>query len=71
MRRTRLTASVSVTLGTGTGYTIATGKGSAAVAVRDNDEPVVSIAAGSGVTEGADGLLHGLGRARCRPHRST
>ena len=45
--------SVSVTLGTGTGYTIATGKGSAAVAVRDNDEPVVSIAAGNGVTEGA------------------
>ena len=45
--------SVSVTLGTGTGYTIATGKGSAAVAVRDNDEPVVSIAAGSRVTEGA------------------
>ena len=44
--------SVSVTLGAGTGYTIATGKGSAAVAVRDNDEPVVSIAAGSGVTEG-------------------
>ena len=45
--------SVSVTLGAGTGYTIATGKGSAAVAVRDNDEPTVSIAAGSGVTEGA------------------
>ncbi len=45
--------SVSVTLGAGTGYTIATGKGSAVVAVRDNDEPVVSIAAGSGVTEGA------------------
>ena len=45
--------SVSVTLGTGTGYTIATGKGSAAVTVRDNDEPVVSIAAGNGVTEGA------------------
>ncbi len=45
--------SVSVTLGTGTGYTIATGKGSGTVAVRDNDEPVVSIAAGSGVTEGA------------------
>ena len=44
--------SVSVTLGAGTGYTIATGKGSAAVAVRDNDEPAVSIAAGSGVTEG-------------------
>ena len=32
---------------------MATGKGSATVAVRDNDEPVVSIAAGSGVTEGA------------------
>ena len=45
--------SVSVTLGTGTGYTVATGEGSAAVAVRDNDEPVVSITAGSGVTEGA------------------
>ena len=45
--------SVSVTLDTGTGYTVATGKDSAAVAVRDNDEPVVvSIAAGSGVTEG-------------------
>ena len=45
--------SVSVTLGTGTGYTIATGKGSGTVAVRDNDEPVVSIAAGNGVTEGS------------------
>ena len=44
--------SVSVTLGAGTGYTVATGKGSAAVAVRDDDEPVVSIAAGNGVTEG-------------------
>ena len=44
---------MSVTLGTGTGYTIATGKGSAAVTVRDNDEPVVSITGGSGVTEGA------------------
>ena len=44
--------SVSVTLGTGTGYTVATGKGSAAVTVQDNDEPVVSITAGSGVTEG-------------------
>ena len=45
--------SVSVTLASGTGYTVATGKGSAAVAVRDNDEPVVSIAGGSGVTEGS------------------
>ena len=43
--------SVSVTLGAATGYTVATG--SAAVAVRDNDEPVVRIAAGSGVVEGA------------------
>ena len=45
--------SVSVTLGTGTGYTVATGKGSATVAVRDDDAPVVRIAAGSGVTEGS------------------
>ena len=45
--------SVSVTLESGTGYTLATGKGSAAVTVRDNDEPVVSIAGGSGVTEGS------------------
>ena len=46
--------SVSVTLASGTGYTLATGKGSATVTVHDNDEPVVSIAAGSGVTEGTD-----------------
>ena len=45
--------SVSVTLGTGAGYTVAGGKGSAAVTVRDDDEPVVSIVAGGGVTEGA------------------
>ena len=45
--------SVSVTLGTGTGYTVATGKGNAVVTVRDDDEPVVRIAAGDGVTEGA------------------
>ena len=45
--------SVSVTLGTGTGYTIATGQGSAAVTVRDNDEPVIRIVAGTGVTEGS------------------
>ncbi len=42
--------SISVTLNTGTDYTVATG--SAAVTVRDNDAPVVSITAGSGVTEG-------------------
>ena len=46
--------SVSVALASGTGYTLATGKGSATVAVRDDDEPVVSIAAGAGVTEGTD-----------------
>ncbi len=45
--------SVRVTLGTGTGYTVATGTGSAAVTVRDNDEPVISLSAGRGVTEGA------------------
>ena len=45
--------SVSVTLDAGTGYTLAAGQGSAVVTVRDDDEPVVSIAAGAGVTEGA------------------
>ncbi len=45
--------SVSVTLDAGTGYTVAAGQAAGTVAVRDNDEPVVSIAAGSGVTEGA------------------
>ncbi len=45
--------SVSVTLDAGAGYTVAAGQAAGAVAVRDNDEPVVSIAAGSGVTEGA------------------
>ncbi len=44
--------SVSVTLATATSYTIATGKNNASVPVRDNDEPVVRITAGSGVTEG-------------------
>ena len=44
--------SVSVTLGASTDYTVATGKGTATVAVRDDDEPVVHIAAGSGVVEG-------------------
>ena len=46
--------SVSVSLGTGTGYTVATGKGSFAVTIADNDEPVISITAGPGVTEGTD-----------------
>ena len=44
--------SVSVTLDAGTGYTVAAGQASATVAVRDDDEPVVGIAAGAGVTEG-------------------
>ncbi len=44
--------SVSVTLDTATGYTLATNKDNASVTVRDNDEPVVRITAGSGVTEG-------------------
>ena len=44
--------SVSVTLDAGTGYAIAEGKATAKVAVRDDDTPTVSIAAGSGVTEG-------------------
>ena len=43
---------VSVTVDTGNGYTIATHQDSASVPVRDNDEPVVRISAGSGVTEG-------------------
>ena len=45
--------SVSVTLSTATGYSIATGKGSFAVTIADNDEPVISITAGPGVTEGS------------------
>ena len=46
--------SVSVTLEAGTGYTVAAPPDDAtSVAVRDNDEPVVSISAGSGVTEGS------------------
>ena len=44
--------SVSVTLDAGTGYTVASGQAAGTVAVRDNDTPVVGIAAGNGVTEG-------------------
>ncbi len=43
---------VSVTVDTGNGYTLATNQDSASVPVRDNDEPVVRISAGSGITEG-------------------
>ncbi len=44
--------SVSATVAGGTGYTVGS-PDTAAVAVSDDDEPVVSVAAGSGVTEGA------------------
>ena len=44
--------SVTVTVDTRTGYTIATNKDTASIPVRDNDEPVVRITPGSGVTEG-------------------
>ena len=43
---------VTVTVDSRTGYTIATNKDTASVPVHDNDEPVVRITAGSGVTEG-------------------
>ena len=51
--------SVTATVDTGTGYTVSSSKGSATVAVSDDDDPppatpVISIAAGSGVTEGGD-----------------
>ena len=44
---------VTATLNTGTGYTVATSGGAATAAVADNDVPEISIAAGSGVTEGS------------------
>ena len=46
--------SVTVTIDTGTGYTVSSSAGSASVAVADNDVPEVSVAAGSGITEGGD-----------------
>ena len=46
--------SVTVTVDTGTGYTVSSSAGSASVAVADNDVPEVSVAAGSGITEGGD-----------------
>ena len=51
--------SVTATLSTGTGYTIAGTNNAATVAVSDDDDPppatpTISIAAGSGVTEGSD-----------------
>ena len=50
--------SVTATLSAGTGYTISSSSGTATVAVADNDDapalPVVSVTAGSGVTEGGN-----------------
>ena len=46
--------SVTATVGTGTGYTVSSSAGAATVTVSDDDVPEVSIAAGSGVTEGGD-----------------
>ena len=44
--------SVTVTLSAGTGYTVSATQGAASVAVSDDDVPEISIAAGSGVSEG-------------------
>ena len=60
--------SVTVTVNNGSGYTVSSTAGSAAVAVADDDDPAppppppvvepdVSIAAGSGVTEGGDAVF--------------
>ena len=51
--------SVTATLSTGTGYTVSSTNNAATVAVSDDDDPppappTISIAAGSGVTEGSD-----------------
>ena len=51
--------SITATVDTGTGYTVSSSNGSTTVAVSDDDDPppatpVISIAAGSGVTEGSD-----------------
>ncbi len=46
-------SSITATIQTGHGYTVATSPDNgASVTVADNDEPVVSIAGGSGITEG-------------------
>ncbi len=46
--------SVTATLNTGPGYTVSSSGGAATVAVSDDDVPEISIAAGSGVTEGSN-----------------
>ena len=48
--------SVTATVAGGTGYTVGD-PASGTVAVRDDDEPVVTIAAGSAVTEGGDAVF--------------
>ncbi len=52
--------SVTATVNAGSGYTVSSSQGAATVAVADNDDaptPVVSITAGSGVTEGGDAVF--------------
>ena len=51
--RTKPDGSVTATIHTGTGYTVSTSNGAATVAVSDDDVPEISVAAGSGVTEGS------------------
>ncbi len=46
--------SVTAAVNTGTDYTVSTTAGSATVAVEDDDVPEISIAAGSGITEGGN-----------------
>ncbi len=52
--------SVTLTVNAGSGYTVSSSQGAATVGVSDNDDaptPVVSVSAGSGVTEGGDAVF--------------
>ena len=52
--------SVTATVNAGSGYTVSSTQGAATVGVADNDDaptPVVSVTAGSGVTEGGDAVF--------------
>ena len=52
--------SVTATVNAGSGYTVSSSQGAATVAVSDNDDaptPVVSVTAGSGITEGGDAVF--------------
>ena len=52
--------SVTATVNAGSGYTVSSSQGAATVGVADNDAaptPVVSVTAGSGVTEGGDAVF--------------